>query len=153
MGIERGKGERGSLQQENHSTVNLLSTKSLTHSHPRFHDLIHEIYPANHQSPQEHAIYGMSCLFPFPNPTISPLSNLRSINSNLSPSWPFIFFFYPLLGLCIGHRGLPPRSSAIRPLTHPIMHKPPPPLSIPCCPSQSFHARSASLYQIVFPLP
>ena len=60
----------------------------LTHTLSNFHCLIHELYPTNHHSSLEHAIYGTSCLLlAFLNLTTCHLSNLRSINliSYLSP--------------------------------------------------------------------
>ena len=40
------------------------------HTLSKFHYLIHELYPSNHHSSQEVAIYGMSCHPPIsPNPT------------------------------------------------------------------------------------
>ena len=54
----------------------------LIHTLSKFHLLIHELYPTNHHSAQEHAIYGTCCLLlAFPSPTTCHLSNLRSINS------------------------------------------------------------------------
>ena len=52
-----------------------------------FHCLLHEVYPTNHRSSQEHAIYGTSCLLlAFLNLTTCHPSNLRSINLIWSPS-------------------------------------------------------------------
>ena len=70
-----------------------------------FHCLIHELYPKNHHSSPEHAIYGTSCLLlAFMNVTYH-LSNIRSINLILS-LFPLILSLSSLLGLCIGHNGL-----------------------------------------------
>ena len=64
------------------------TTRSSTHSNlSNFHCLLHELYPTNHHSSLEHAIYGTSCLLlAFLNPTTCHLSNLRSINLILSLS-------------------------------------------------------------------
>ena len=71
----------------------------LTHTRSKLPCLIHEqLYPTNHHSSLEHAIYGKSCLLPFLNPKTYDLSNLRSINLilSLSPlnlplhSWRFV---------------------------------------------------------------
>ena len=68
----------------------------------------HELHPTNHHSSQERAIYGASCFhLRFLNPTTLPISNLRSINLIFSLLWAVQFLFLPLLGLCIGHHGLP----------------------------------------------
>ena len=58
----------------------------LIHTLSKFHCLIHEIYPSNHHSSQEHALYGTSRLLPFLNLTTCHLSNLRSMNLILSLS-------------------------------------------------------------------
>ena len=58
----------------------------LIHTLSKFHCLIHELYPTNHHSPLEHAIYDTSCLLlAFLSPTTCNLSNLRSINLSPSP--------------------------------------------------------------------
>ena len=54
----------------------------LVHTLSKFYCLLHEFYLINHHSPQEHAIYGTSCLLlAFLNLTTCHLSNLRSISS------------------------------------------------------------------------
>ena len=53
----------------------------LIHTLSKFHCLIHELYPTNHHSSQEHATYGTSCLLlAFLNLTTCHLSNQMSIN-------------------------------------------------------------------------
>ena len=51
----------------------------LIHTLSKFHCLIHELYPTIHQSSQEHAICGTSCLLAFLVNTTYLISNLRSI--------------------------------------------------------------------------
>ena len=52
-----------------------------THTLSKFHCPIYQLYPINHHSSRERAIYGTSCLLlAFPNPTTCPLSNLGSSN-------------------------------------------------------------------------
>ena len=49
-----------------HSTSQFLSfckyLAQLIHTLSKFHCLLYELYPTNHHSSQEHAIYGTSCL-------------------------------------------------------------------------------------------
>ena len=57
-----------------------LSHRRLVGDLSKFLCLLHELYPINHHSSQEHAIYGTFCLLlAFLNLTSCPLSNIRSI--------------------------------------------------------------------------
>ena len=83
----------------------------LIHILSNFNCLLYELYLTNHHSSQENARYGTSCLsFCFPESYNLP--SFKSKINKLDPislsSWPFAFFFVPLLGLCIGHHGLSP---------------------------------------------
>ena len=63
--------------------------------------LLHKLYPTNHHSSQEGAIYGMSCLLiAFLNPATCHLSNPKSINLILSLSLlvAFCFLLYSFVG-------------------------------------------------------
>ena len=75
----------------------------------KFHSLIYQLYPTNHRSSLEYAIYVTSCLLPaFLSPTTCHLSNLRSINLiwSLSLLLAFHFLLPSFVRLCIGHHGL-----------------------------------------------
>ena len=74
----------------------------LIHTLSKFHCLLHELYPTDHHSSQEHAVYGTHCHLPAFLPY--HLSNLRSINLILSP-FPLNL---PLLSSVVGAFYRPP---------------------------------------------
>ena len=87
------------------------TTRSSTHSY-RFQISLPNPRTLSHKSPFIPRTCNLSNVLPscFPESYNWPSfeSEINKLDLISLSSWPFAFFFLPLLGLCIGHRGLPP---------------------------------------------